>query len=359
MRTSLIRLVAALAVLAVPAVTHAKDVRVMTRNLYLGADLTPAITAPGILELAVAASAIWANVQATNFPDRARALAQEIKHEKPDLIGLQEVALWRTGTPPDGPPVLGGTPATTVVYDFLQSLLDELAAIGRPYDVVIVQQEADLESITASGFDVRLTQRDVILVRPEFANKKHTVLHNPQSANYSTNLTLPLAGGLALVTSTRGWTSVDVALDKKGEETFRFINTHLEAFEPNIRAAQADELIAGPADTALDVVLVGDLNSDPAAAFPESLAINNLLGAGFADTWAQRNPTDPGLTCCYGEMLLDPDASGFTQRIDHVLTLPATKVSKAEVVGTDPRDRSPDDDLWPSDHAGVVTRLKY
>jgi endonuclease/exonuclease/phosphatase family metal-dependent hydrolase len=358
----LIRVAALLAAIAIPAITQAKSVTVMTRNLYLGADLTPAIAASDIPSLAVAASGIWAVVQATNFPDRAKALAREIKKAKPDLIGLQEAALWRTGIP-DGPPIFGGTPATTVVYDFLQSLLDDLDAIGAPYDVVIVQAEADLESITASGFDIRLTQRDVILARQKFADKKHVALDNAQSAHFVTNLTLPLAGGLAFVTSTRGWTAVDVTLDKQERKTFRFINTHLEAFHPIVRDVQANELIAvgGPADTGTTVVLAGDLNSDALQAFPDSLAINTLLGAGFTDTWLLRKHKhdDPGLTCCYGEVLLDPDASGFNSRIDHVLTLPETKVSKADVVGTDPDDRSPDDGLWPSDHAGVVTKLEF
>jgi endonuclease/exonuclease/phosphatase family metal-dependent hydrolase len=80
------------------------------------------------------------------------------------------------------------------------------------------------------------------------------------SGNFVNNLTLPIAGGISTVTSTRGWTAVDVVAKRR---SFRFVNTHLEAFSNFYRSAQAFELIAGPLATALPTVLVGDLNSAP------------------------------------------------------------------------------------------------
>jgi hypothetical protein len=139
---------AAMQPLSAEAAGKPRPVGVMTRNLYLGADLTPAITAPDPVALAIAATGIWQTVQATNFPERARALASEIKTRAPLLVGLQEVALWRTG-PPDGPPGFPGlpnaTPATDVAYDFLALLLGALANGHSPYQAVVQQQEADLE----------------------------------------------------------------------------------------------------------------------------------------------------------------------------------------------------------------------
>ena len=73
-----------------------KQVDVMTRNLYLGADLAPAIAATTPDELSAANGQILREVIANDFPTRAKGLAQEILTEKPDLVGLQEVALWRT-----------------------------------------------------------------------------------------------------------------------------------------------------------------------------------------------------------------------------------------------------------------------
>jgi hypothetical protein len=68
--------------LGAPGFSHSggnKVFGVMTRNLYLGADLDPVITALAAGQSPVpAASSAWATVQATDFPTRAIALADEI-----------------------------------------------------------------------------------------------------------------------------------------------------------------------------------------------------------------------------------------------------------------------------------------
>ena len=69
--------VAALAALAMPAVADAKsrapEVTVMTRNVFLGADLAPAINAPTIGQAIDGAGTIWNEMQSTRFADRASA----------------------------------------------------------------------------------------------------------------------------------------------------------------------------------------------------------------------------------------------------------------------------------------------
>src|SRR3954454_20539705 len=125
----------ALGALLGPAATaqaaKAPAVTVMTRNLFLGADLSPAINARTIPEAIDGAGTVWNELQSTKFAERAVPLAREIKASRADLVGLQEVALWRKQTPSDGgakpiSPLAGATPATAVEQDFLAILQREL-----------------------------------------------------------------------------------------------------------------------------------------------------------------------------------------------------------------------------------------
>ncbi len=80
--------------------TPAPDLPVMTRNLYLGADLDPVVAAarsgnPNAVVAAV--SDAWTTIVRTDFPARAKALAKEIEQSHPMLVGLQEVSLYRIG----------------------------------------------------------------------------------------------------------------------------------------------------------------------------------------------------------------------------------------------------------------------
>jgi Endonuclease/Exonuclease/phosphatase family len=140
----------------------AKDrpaITVMSRNLYLGADLSPIFAAasrgdgPGIIQ---ATTNAWATINATNFPERAETLADEIEHSEPLLVGLQEVSLFRTG-PFDsfsGNP----TPAEHVELDYLNILMRELERRDLNYTPVAITKGADGET---PGF---YTNLPVILV---------------------------------------------------------------------------------------------------------------------------------------------------------------------------------------------------
>jgi endonuclease/exonuclease/phosphatase family metal-dependent hydrolase len=215
------------------------------------------------------------------------------------------------------------------------------------------QEEADLESPAGSPYykDFRLTMHDAILVKAG----SPVALSNPQSANFANNLTLTTGTGQT-ITVKRGWVSVDAVIK---DRPFRFVDTHLEAFHPGVRAQQAGELVAGsgPVGSAPGkVVLVGDMNSDPNQSSPDNIAYNVLIGSGLSDTWLTANPGNPGLTCCFSELLDDPSASVFSSRIDHVLTKGAVGVNKSKIYGTDGDNRAVGG-LWPSDHAGVAAML--
>lgn len=348
--------------------------KVMTRNLYLGADLNPAIAALGCTPQPYctldANQGIWNQVVATDFPARAKVLAKEIDDDDPYIVGLQEVALWRSG------PVNGFKDAATVEYDFLASLQSELAARGNKYAVAVVQQEADIESPAGSagvGYadarDRRLTMRDAILVRTDLPKGRFSV-SNPQSANYANNITItipqtsPCPGTSSCygnIVFTRGWTSIDIKIANK--LAARFVNTHLESASSGYRQAQAAELVGayatGPLLTSLPAILVGDLNSDPsipytgnpASSTSDGAAYGIIASAGFVDTGNTLN------TFGHDEDLLDFPSNVFNQRIDHVLTRPGSfGLLTTKVVGTDPNNRTPAG-LWPSDHAGVIVGL--
>ena len=330
------------------------EVDVMTRNLYLGAVLDPAVEATTPEQLAAADGAILREVVANDFPTRAKGLANEILRTKPDLVGMQEVALWQS-TP------LSPT-ATPVNYDYLELLLNQLnKGPGTPYRVVEVQKEFDLEAPAdmnevpgdgpLPGFSTaeligHLTMRDVILAH----NGVHT--WDAEGANFHTLLELPILGQPKPIA--RGWTATDARV--RGSGPFRFVNTHLESFHPLIRKAQADELVApgGPATGDLPVVLVGDLNSDDdTVSGADTLAYNDLLAAGLVE-----RSTDDPLGCCLNSSLLSVNGGGmpsdFDHQVDHVMTPNPDEITlkNSIVTGLDPVNG-----FWDSDHAGLFSAL--
>jgi len=357
------------------------EAKVMTRNLYLGADLGPPIGAKSLAEFTELNGQVLREVTANDFPVRAKGLAQEILKKKPDLVGLQEVALWRTG-PPSLEPLLNSaaTPtATTVRYDYLKELLAQLnkgkgkGGKGKPqYRVAISQDEFDFEApanengvegdgppgngaIPNAEINGRLTMRDVILVR----TGSGVTFKHPKAGHFASLLTETISG--VKITVTRGWVAIDAKV--RGSHLFRFVNTHLEAFDPasevpSIRARQAGELVApgGPATSKLPVVLVGDLNSDDDTVEPgDRQAYETLVAAGMRE-----RSTDTPLGCCLKSSLLAVGAGGsvsdFDHQVDHVMTRDPKEVKlKASYV----TGRQPVNGFWDSDHAGLFSALRF
>ena len=292
-----------------------------------------------------------------------RRLAKEIDKDDPVLIGLQEVAIWRSGTLNDP------APATTVQYDFLQSLLAELNARGLHYAPVVTQQEFEFESpagVCGSfvvGKDERLTMRDVILARTDIPSILFKT-SNPQSGNYSNAVSVQFPTPLGTIVVKRGWTSIDVSV--LGIPAIRFVNTHLESFSAAARFGQAAELLQTPAlNTNKAVILVGDLNSDPAAGdatLPPAGAPDDGDAYRVITTAGQFKETgNTANTCCHNELLTNPTAV-FTERIDHILTRPGLNgFVNAHVIGNNPSLRvnsaAAGGLIWPSDHGGLVAGL--
>jgi endonuclease/exonuclease/phosphatase family metal-dependent hydrolase len=316
--------------------------KVLTRNLFLGANLMPAyraLAAPGGLATLPGIVAAIFNpgeppgaVQQTDFATRAIGLADEIEATRPDLIGLQEAAQWRTDE--------------TVAADHLDLLEAELARRGLRYRRVAAGVNGDVALPSTAGFNVGLRDREAILARDD----ADVTTTNVQIAPFVN--TLPIETPQGTFALARGWMSVDATV--RGT-AIRLISTHLEVGRPPAAAAaqlaQAGELLAGPADTSLPVVMLGDFNSRP-----DTPTYAALRAAGFDDAWTRANPGDDGgFTCCHRERLDDPGDTLRT-RIDLILTRGAITATEAVVVGHRPADlRS---GLWPSDHAGVVATLE-
>ena len=346
-------------------------VNVMTRNLYLGADLTPAIESKSTSEFIEANGAIYRQVEATNFPVRAKGLAKEILQNEPDLVGLQEVALWRTAPPSLGPVFSGKPEATTVKYDFLKLLLAQLNRKKALYKPVVVQDEFDFEApadangqpgdgpgggqgvLANAETNARLTMRDVILKRLHSG----VTTSNPKSGHFNHLLVEKVAGSKE-ISVTRGWTSVDAKV--RGSKKFHFVNTHLEAFDneaeyPSVRAQQASELVepSGPATSGLPVILVGDLNSDVKTEVKpgDGQAYRVMKKAGFRE-----RATDKPTGCCIDSSydLKTGSNAEMNHKVDHIMTdaPKQVKLLDSKVTG-----RSKTNGYWDSDHAGLFSAL--
>jgi hypothetical protein len=317
-----------------------REVTVMSRNLYLGASLGPLIAPPGG-DVALAVRLVWQQVQDTDFPQRAEALAEEIIENEPLLVGLQEVTLYRTGA------FMSPAPAEDVELDFLQVLLDELADRGASYRVLasVENFDGELPHFTgdpATSFDLRLTDRDVIIGRADVPTSRLKV-DATDAGHFDAALTLPIGGQLTPIV--RGWVSADV---KVRGQSFRFVNTHPEAFDDDVNAAQIAELLAGPLDTRLPVVLVGDLNATPTSA-----SMAPVFAAGFEDTASTAPVSDAGPTCCFNAMVT---GGTLTSRIDYVLYRGRFDAVAQRRVGHRLEDRTAGG-LFPSDHAGIVAEF--
>jgi len=332
-----------------------RDLNVMTVNLYVGGDISRVMgldpAAPDyVQQLVGAVTGVYYEILASAPQLRMQTVAAQIVERMPDIVAVEEASLLRVQSP--GDLMIGGTtPATEVVFDYLQMLVANLESQGAHYKVVAMASEVDVElpSLnlqTGTIDDVRLNDREAILVRADLPPGQLRVSH-PQSGNFNYVIPLPALG----ISVERGWCSVDVFI--RGRNV-RCICTHLEQeVAPELQAAQVQELLAGPANTSLPVILFGDFNTD-ALHRDGSYAYDLLPAAGFRDSWLALNPATSagGLTWGHDEFLADPGMS-FDRRIDFIFYRGKGIVPvKTEVVDMATGLNQPP--LWASDHAAVA-----
>lgn len=339
------------------------ELGVMTYNVFVGARLEDLLLVENPNDVPIKALEILAAVQATNFPERAEAIVDQIERERPHLIGLQEVSLFRIQSPGD---FLAGNPvaATTPVLDYMQILEDALAARGLGYTAAAKSTNLDIElpiaNLQSGGLDdIRYTEFTVVLVRDDVDWR------NPQSDNFAAYLPIDL--GFAVIQKPSGWASVDITF--KGLP-YRFVNTHLEPADAGgvlvpelapLQAAQAAELLSVVSQYPNPVIMVGDFNSNADGGTTETYL--DVLDAGFVDAWLIGPPRGSGFTANQPPHLLNPTSALF-HRIDFVFYRDEFTRStgyfqgsvEAELVGEEQTDRTASG-LWPSDHAGVSAKL--
>jgi endonuclease/exonuclease/phosphatase family metal-dependent hydrolase len=334
-------------------------VSVMTRNIYVGTDVDVILQAEDQTQIPVLVTQAFQTLANTNFPERAEALAKEIKKNKPHLIGLQEVSLIRLQSPGDY--MEGGTTlAENVVWDYLEILLTTLKSMGLDYEVVAQNQNFDLEMPMLTKFeepydefdDVRLTDFDVVLA------KKGISISNVESKNYQVKAILEDLG----IEFSRGFNAVTAEINGC---KFRFVNTHLEDETIlEVQKAQAFELRNYLENVDIPVILVGDFNSAP---IDESSYQIITSGHDFKDTWLlnTRNDNPDGFTFGHDADLRNTEQK-FSKRIDHIFVRNEKEGSKfrllkhvtSNVTGDEYSDRT-FTGLWPSDHGGVAAKLKF
>jgi len=358
-----VAIVVLLIVAAGSARADQRSVTVMTQNLYQGTEFSHIQALAGAnptLEQALeATTADYGTYLATRFPDRAKQIAAEIAQNRPDLVGLQEVATWHAGAfDPQHPFAL---PAP-VSEDFTQVLIGALAADGIHYAAVSRHDDnftLAFPVVTPMGLAaVGMVESGVILARTDLPPGQ-LKLSNPQSGTF--NARIPLIPN-ALDPDpphgfqfTNSWQSIDAKVRGK---SFRFITTHLDALAPGgvVSGPQAQELLAGPANTSLPVILAGDMNSGLTSS---PAAYEAFLAGGLTDSWTAAGLGAPPLTCCHlapNDLVSDPNAI-YTEDLDHIFTRGDFSVLDEHLVGNLAPDPPPAAFIWPSDHAGMVATL--
>ena len=134
------------------ATTSAGEVVVMTRNLYLGADVSRALElCPTCRPPPRTCGSRW---RRPTSPRAYRFCAAEVVAAPPAVIGVQEATTWECR-----PSAFAGT---TVVYDFTQQFLDATGRRGH----AVRARPADGRTALNQGYSIPAIPRLTRVVRP-------------------------------------------------------------------------------------------------------------------------------------------------------------------------------------------------
>ena len=356
----------------VPGSAQASDnqVTVLSRNLYLGADVGIALKL--IPDFPAAAQFMWSQVKANDFSKRAPKLAQEAISNNADVIGIQEATIWYCKK--------NAWSKKVEVLNFTKQFLAATKAQGSEY--VLAQYEGKEAfnpgySIAAVPFLTMVNDPstfqplfgqdkaacgfvigDALAIKKELAGNVLRVGNSEYEDTYSIVPTL--------MTIYRGYTWADITI---GNQPVRFVTTHLESIwdegkVPNA-AKQAGQLVKDLQGTTMPVVVLGDFNSDPRDPRPvdapnpgeqpiasETCPVQKhncsaywiMRDAGYKH--ADPNPLLPeNYTWGMGALLAGPDGTrfdeakkmgneyGFSDRLDYVFIKNGIKELSSTIIG--------------------------
>lgn len=347
-KTAAVLLLFGAAMLAVVAPQTAKagthsNVSAMSLNLYLGTALETGLVAADTSALQTNVHAMYQQAIASNTAKRLRRQAKYIKQLEPDVIGVQEAVSIYEQQLDIGCPSACATknPPQVAQWEILPMLKQALKKQGLQYKVASKQKNVDI-SVPGLYTNIRLVDYDAILVKKTKQIK--TGKHGGDTFVWGFLAPIPLNAAKSTLIP-RGYTYADMKI--RGAKV-RVVNTHLESFAAITRENQADELVekTGPLYSKKQAtILMGDLNSGPKSS---PVAYETIKAAGFTAKKKAKK------TCCINADLTDGTLSST---IDFVLGNKDVTVKKSHRTGVQPSwpGSMP---AWPSDHAGVYSKLK-
>ena len=133
----------------------------MTRNAYLGVDLSNLLQAGSSLEFYALVGQFLNDFDPIVYEARADAIAAEIESQEVDIVGLQEAGQLRTKRPAE-------TDDEATAFDFLTRIVSALKDRDLSYYVAADTVTTDIElsgELSDGGVTLDLADRDALLVR--------------------------------------------------------------------------------------------------------------------------------------------------------------------------------------------------